>query len=111
MECLGCGACCTTQDDLGIIHTVADTRGLPDWFRKGLVERKHPEGILALGAIASAPLVPSPHGKQCAALAGEVGTTAMCRIYDDRPSVCRKFVPGDEGCLRARQRCGMTDNG
>ncbi|NTV11632.1 MAG: YkgJ family cysteine cluster protein [Zoogloea sp.] len=50
---------------------------------------------------------------RCVALEGEVGRSASCSIYADRPSPCRDFAPyaalgiGDEGCARARRRHGM----
>ncbi|MGB0259558.1 MAG: hypothetical protein ACPGES_12975 [Coraliomargarita sp.] len=31
----------------------------------------------------------------------------LCKIYEDRPSVCRKFEPGSEQCIEARRRQGI----
>jgi Fe-S-cluster containining protein len=30
-----------------------------------------------------------------------------CNIYDDRPSACRKLVPGGDLCLMARKQMGI----
>lgn len=44
---------------------------------------------------------------RCAALVGEVGKSAYCIIYDDRPSVCRVFAPGSSKCNQARAAHGL----
>ncbi len=43
------------------------------------------------------------HGDRCAALAGEVGNRAHCRVYANRPLVCREFQAGSEDCLMVRR--------
>lgn len=47
-------------------------------------------------------------GNRCSALAGEVGVSTSCTLYDVRPIVCRACEPGDEGCRMARQRFGLS---
>jgi Fe-S-cluster containining protein len=50
---------------------------------------------------------------RCIALAGEVGKSARCTIYEKRPGPCRDFAPyaplgiGDDACDRARRRYGL----
>ena len=39
----------------------------------------------------------------CIALDGRLGKDVTCRIYADRPTCCREFKPGSEGCLEARK--------
>lgn len=46
-------------------------------------------------------------GVRCAALAGEVGVSASCTIYDVRPDVCRTCQIGDHECQTARAAHGL----
>lgn len=48
-------------------------------------------------------------GERCLALAGEIGTSTRCTIYDARPQVCRSCMPGDDACLLARARFRLYD--
>jgi Fe-S-cluster containining protein len=50
-----------------------------------LAERQHPDGFA------------------CVAFRGRVGGPCHCRIYVDRPTVCREFTPGGGRCLAARR--------
>lgn len=43
---------------------------------------------------------------RCFALKGEPGC-CTCKVYDQRPRVCREFEPGSEACLRSRQSFGI----
>jgi len=45
---------------------------------------------------------------RCVALAGEIGQSVKCTIYDGRPSPCREFDTEHAACNRARQRCGLA---
>lgn len=31
----------------------------------------------------------------------------LCRIYESRPDICRRFESGSEQCIRARERVGI----
>lgn len=50
---------------------------------------------------------------RCVALAGEIGSSVHCTIYEQRPGPCRDFAPyallgiGEDACDRARRRHGM----
>jgi Fe-S-cluster containining protein len=44
---------------------------------------------------------------RCAALTGTVGVSVGCGIYEWRPSPCREFSEGSDGCDRARARHGL----
>lgn len=97
MECQSCGACCahfrvsfywTEADDApGGIVPVALTRQLNAHQR------------CMAGTSSRTP--------RCAALEGEVGQWVGCRIYAQRPSVCREVTPGDPQCLKARAALGL----
>jgi Fe-S-cluster containining protein len=45
---------------------------------------------------------------QCIALSGKVGERVRCRIYEDRPQVCRDFSPGCLLCHKARELSGLS---
>ena len=38
----------------------------------------------------------------CAALRGSLFRQVECAIYEERPDVCREFVPGSKRCLGSR---------
>jgi Fe-S-cluster containining protein len=44
---------------------------------------------------------------RCVALDGKVGEWVACRIYEQRSSACRELQPGEDKCIRARQRHGL----
>lgn len=44
----------------------------------------------------------------CVALQGDVGGRCGCRIYADRPALCREFEAGSPECLQARTAAGLT---
>ena len=51
---------------------------------------------------------------RCVALHGEIGQEVTCAIYEQRPSVCRSFVPsyaegeGNPECDKARKAHGLV---
>jgi Fe-S-cluster containining protein len=44
---------------------------------------------------------------RCVALAGEIGDTVGCTIYEQRSSTCREFDAGTPACNRAREKHGL----
>jgi Fe-S-cluster containining protein len=48
---------------------------------------------------------------QCIALKGIVGEKVECRIYEDRPQVCRDCFQGSSVCVRARELQGLPEIG
>lgn len=89
--CRACGACCATSR-----HWPRFT--LEDDATLALI----PEALVdpGLGRMRTV-------GHRCAALAGEIGQTTGCTIYDARPIVCRDCLPGDEACAIARRKWGL----
>jgi Fe-S-cluster containining protein len=43
----------------------------------------------------------------CTALEGMVGDKVTCRVYDDRPRMCRKFEAGSDRCHAVRRAYGI----
>jgi hypothetical protein len=48
---------------------------------------------------------------RCAALTGKLGESVACGIYEWRPSPCREFEEGSDGCRRARAKVGLPPLG
>lgn len=98
--CLTCGACCAffrvtfywAEADDALTGTVPVT----------LTERLGPHTRCMAGTGGPTP--------RCVALAGEIGRTVHCTIYDNRPTPCREFaVSGavNDQCDRARAAWGL----
>ncbi len=48
-------------------------------------------------------------GNRCSALAGSIGSSVYCRVYDDRPLVCREFTAGSQACHAVRAHFGLEE--
>lgn len=94
-NCQECGACCATYR-VSFYWAEATSLGLPDT----LVEQMGPFYACMADTNRAAP--------RCAALEGQVGETVRCRVYGQRPTPCRELQPGDDKCLRARVRNGLS---
>jgi len=90
LECLRCGKCC-----LNDFIAYASEEDLERWRREGrsdilaVIEREH-------AVWAGDHLVSSENGRWirgCPFLTWE-GNLRACAIYDTRPAVCRRFIPG-----------------
>ncbi len=96
LDCMQCGACCRAAFDVVVVAP------------RDPVIRRHPELI-----VRSPKLIQIRRdGDRCAALEGGHAdgsfTPFTCRIYDERPNVCRTFERGGETCLAARKRIGLS---
>lgn len=91
--CQACGACCATD---------------ASWPRFSLETDEEiariPEALVAESLSGM-----RCENDRCLALAGEIGKTTRCTIYDVRPQVCRSCMPGDDACLMARARHKIYD--
>ena len=101
--CQACGACCATYRVAFSLHETdeAVAGGVP----LDLTE-KLDAGSCCMCGTRDAP-------RRCVALAGTVGHSVRCTIYDQRPSPCRLFAHdadsghGDISCGDARRRHGL----
>ena len=89
--CQACGACCAYAADWPRFSTETDAE---------------------LDRIPAALVAPSLagmrwSGDRCAALDGTIKVATACRIYADRPHVCRACQPGDDACTMARTKWGL----
>lgn len=86
-DCQACGACCSKLAvdvdpfDEVPVHLTKDDRIVGPIMR----ERKG----------------------QCICLKGQIGVKVRCSIYENRPTVCRVFRPGNNMCLTVRSERGI----
>lgn len=90
-DCADCGACCRQGFD------VVDLE--PD---SPLLE-SHTSWVEDHGF---GPQLPRPGGF-CVGLE-DTQAPFRCSVYSRRPKACRDLAPGSEGCLAARERCGVA---
>ena len=86
-DCESCGACCSFSWEWPTLIGDHDGDGIPAY----LIE----DGRMRCD------------GDRCAALAGTIGDSVHCRVYTDRPLVCREFAAGSEACHAVRAHFGL----
>jgi uncharacterized protein len=93
-DCQSCGACCSHKWSWPILRRDrSDAVGIP------------PEMVRT-----DLPLLKTVDSR-CVALDGVVGSCVSCKIYENRPEACRRFVPGSLLCLEARKAVlGLTNS-
>jgi Fe-S-cluster containining protein len=104
-DCQTCGACCCNTDEnraekyLDYIEVSPRARLLrrPDLLRRLTVLNSRGERHLKL----------TGEDQRCAALAGTLGVSVTCTIYELRPAGCRKVEPGSRECRRDRRERGI----
>src|SRR4029077_2831308 len=84
VDCRLCGACCIAE--IGRPEGAAQSSG---WADCTVVD------VVRLSRRTRAKLVP-------------VTRRMSCRIYTNRPEICRRFEPGSEDCQSARGRIGLS---
>jgi Fe-S-cluster containining protein len=94
-DCMDCGACCGC---FPIFATEDDVVLEPQIKEKGI----RVENCLRTHRVAYR-MHPLPFLDACAFLKED----KLCRIYETRPEVCRKFESGSEQCIEARHRLGI----
>jgi Fe-S-cluster containining protein len=114
-DCRRCGACCiaeggraegTAQSSGWADCTVVDVARLSREVQAKLAPVTH--GPLRTRAVAATPTRQTREfGSICAFLRGTPGRRVSCRIYANRPEICRRFEPGSEDCRSARERIGL----
>lgn len=105
LDCQRCGACCgeayhtvqVAEDDALVVQR-ADFEARFDVLATALIKRDD-------GYYLDRPGGPCP--MLCSGRDGD-GALHSCGIYDDRPTSCRDFEKGDEHCLTARRRLGLS---
>ena len=96
-DCTTCGACCTAfvvvdAERASIpnskLWTVTSVNENGEESAKRFLRRREPDFA-------------------CAALEGEVGDEVSCSVYENRPSMCRKFEAGSDRCHAVRRAFGI----
>ncbi len=102
--CLDCGACCTYfKIDFPESELKSHGGQVPDEY----AVRSSPQNFVMKGREVF------NKGGWCQSLTGEIGKNVFCTIYENRPSVCRKFdVITSDGhqnprCKQARKNRGL----
>ena len=91
LDCQACGACCGPAYDCVEVE------------RHEAIVQSH--GHLLVEAWGQLQL-PRPGGR-CVCLVGEAPRLS-CTLYSLRPQSCRDFPVGEQSCLQARRRVGLT---
>lgn len=97
-ECTACGVCCAFA--LMVPVTMADSERLSD-IVEITFDSEHPD--IAVDRVLSR----SRENGHCINLQGNLGEEIGCRIYEDRPSVCREFEAGSDRCHEYRRIYGI----
>ena len=95
-DCENCGACCRC---FPIFALESDAEREPKIREAGI---RCDDFLGEKGKVAYR-LHPLPFLDTCAFLKED----QLCRIYESRPEVCRRFEPGSDQCLEARKRVGV----
>ena len=97
-DCQTCGACCAY---FRISFSWAETDAHPlGQVPQAMTKAISPHHVAMQGSTAKPP--------RCVALAGEIGQSVACTIYEKRSSTCREFEMGSDGCFKARKAHGLT---
>ncbi len=94
-DCQTCGACCYGPDDYVTVVST-DRLRMRVQTQARYVEQRGDRAWLKM-----------LHG-HCAALRARQGHFS-CRMYGERPNVCRVVTEGSRECLDARKRRGVVD--
>jgi Fe-S-cluster containining protein len=93
-DCENCGACCRC---FPIFASEADAEREPAILNES---RKLGDHLATKNKAFQ--LYPLPFHQRCAFLKED----QLCRIYETRPAVCRRFEAGSPQCIEARARVG-----
>ena len=105
LSCQECGACCVNPPenrDEGYLEYIEVAS------KDGILRRKDlTRQYTVTSADGSIHLRLAPDGR-CLALTGAVGRRVSCRIYQHRPSPCRRVQIGSDACLRHRAAAALV---
>ena len=90
-DCTKCGACCF---GLAVYLTRREARLYQANRKLKLLIKPQDQGFCMRRTVKES---------RCFALRGKPGC-CTCKVYDDRPRVCREFEPGSGACIRSREQ-------
>ena len=97
-DCLDCGACCGCLLCVGV-RPVENVAAKDYWD----ITAQGKTGEIVVNRY----LRRDSETFACAALDGEIGVEVGCRIYEDRPKMCRTFEAGSDRCHTIRRAYGI----
>lgn len=97
-DCLDCGACCGSLICVGVR---AEENVSPDDYWEITAQGKTGEIVV------NRYLRRDSENFACTALEGEIGVAVGCRIYEERPQMCRIFEAGSDRCHTIRRAYGI----
>ncbi len=103
--CIGCGACCTGRavgPEPQVNICIFSSKELERWPDdvKAQVHRGV-NGELGFSTVRKGDF------DVCVFLEGEIGEDASCTLHDIKPTECRWFLPGKQGCRDDRRQHGL----
>ncbi len=98
-DCLACGVCCAFA--LIVPVRIDDTARLGEYWDVTLDGSEH-------NIVIERVLPRDVSSGYCSHLAGELADEIACRIYHDRPLVCREFDAGSDRCHEYRRMYGLV---
>ena len=108
-DCQRCGACCVYSGEITVLNDIdlAVPRYLTRSVRRMMGYFSDDHFDMRRMARVQLPAPKESHS-QCVAFGGEIGRDCRCKIYQNRPKVCREFEPGSDDCLQARREALMA---
>lgn len=97
-DCTTCGACCAYLLCVAVKHS-DDTPADAFWN----ITNETAAGEITVDRF----MRRNSESGACAALDGKLGEEALCRIYPNRPQVCREFEAGSDKCRALRRAYGF----
>ena len=101
--CQKCGLCCTANYSGDSTYVDLSERDV-DRLRKHrlkILYTQHGHAGLATKTTAT--------GTRCVALKGKVLQSVSCSVYEDRPTLCRRFERGGVSCRYELQQAGLLE--
>ena len=101
-DCQRCGACCVSDfESVDYVHVSLEEAEA--FWEQDLGNLLYEERTYGSPALSLRTASDSCGNCRCIALAGTVGKSVSCSVYEIRPKVCRSFEPGTDVCDYARQ--------
>lgn len=97
-DCMTCGACCTAFPAVAVC--VSDTVSAEDYWD---ITKQGESGEIVVDRY----LRRDGETLACSSLDGTLGKSVSCRIYENRPQICRRFEVGSDRCHEVRRAYGF----
>lgn len=98
-DCVTCGACCGAM----ICVAVSPTDDTPAEYYWNITTNGEQRGEIVVDRF----LRRNGETLACENLGGKIGETVGCRIYEERPQMCRVFEAGSDKCHALRRAYGI----